>query len=98
MPHRDIYQETPVRTDLHAEAYPISGVSLGPADTNYYLARGLHFNVGHHAKLQLEGLLGPVQSLSTGCKIDGCGVPPADFCRTLQCPKFTIPTSKGCLR
>uniref|UniRef100_A0A6C0BZ80 Uncharacterized protein n=1 Tax=viral metagenome TaxID=1070528 RepID=A0A6C0BZ80_9ZZZZ len=73
--------------------YPISGVSLSPFDTNYYLLRGRPFVTAYPLSEQLASELKP---LSENCNVQGCGSPPADFCRTLRCPPLSIPTWEGC--
>lgn len=101
MPHQTFYDRETLLPSLmqlmrSAQPYPISGVSLSPFDTNYYLMRGLPFATAHSVSYPLEGFLGPLQPLSGGCNVQSCGAAPAEFCRTLQCPALTSPTREGC--
>jgi hypothetical protein len=83
------------------EPQPISGVSLTPAQTNFYLTRGTPFNVGHDPGAALRGFtedsLG-AKALPASCTTQaGCAVPPGEYCRQQGCPPLTVPFQGGCL-
>lgn len=77
--------------------YPVSGVSLHAADTNFYLMRDQPFSVGHYAPSPLQGAHGQLIDVAAGCTVDGCAVPPGEFCRTLRCHPPSLPTRHGCM-
>jgi len=70
-----------------------------PAPTpglSYFLTRGQEGLYGSYTQ---DALYSESSLASAGCALGkGCGVPPMDFCRTLQCPRGSAPfPGVGCV-
>ena len=68
---------------------PIPGLS-------YYRMRGQEGLYGAYSQDALYDPLGVLAH--DGCDLGSkCGVPPMEYCRTLQCPRGSAPFSGGCV-
>lgn len=63
---------------------------------SYYFMRGRE---GLYGAFVDDALYDPQSLIPKGCLITpGCGgVPPMEYCRTLQCPRASAPFSSGCV-
>jgi hypothetical protein len=69
-----------------------------PADTpglSYFFMRG---EAPSYGGLSGDPLYTKPSLVPAGCALKGCGVPPMEYCRTLQCPRGSAPfQGVGCV-